>query len=115
MLGRSAETHAWLGVWAQVTLAPLSLQMVSTDAAMLPVQAVVPRGLHSVPQRAHDVWRPVGANLVWLSLKCEMRGTGDSSSNSFRQPARQALVKWESMIVCTCLQRQLRLGGVFLP
>lgn len=50
MLGKSTETHAWLGVWAKVTLAPLSLQMVSADAAMLPVQAVVPRGLHPVPQ-----------------------------------------------------------------
>lgn len=44
VLGKVAEAHAWL------TLAPLALQMVPADAAMLPVQAVVPRGLHPVPQ-----------------------------------------------------------------
>lgn len=44
VLGKVAEAHAWL------TLAPLALQMVPSDAAMLPVQAVVPRGLHPVPQ-----------------------------------------------------------------
>lgn len=50
MLGKFAEAHVWLGVWAQVTLAPLSLQMVPEDAAVLPVQAMVSRGLHPVPQ-----------------------------------------------------------------
>lgn len=50
MLGEVAEADAWLAVWAWLTLAPLALQMVPADAAVLPVQAVVPRGLHPVPQ-----------------------------------------------------------------
>lgn len=50
LLGKVAEAPIWLGGWAQVTLAPLSLQVVPADAAVLPVQAVVPRGLHPVPQ-----------------------------------------------------------------
>lgn len=50
MLGKVAEADPWLGVWAWLTLAPLALQMVPADAAVLPVQAVVPRGLHPVSQ-----------------------------------------------------------------
>ena len=50
VLGEVAEADAWLAVWAWLTLAPLALQMVPADAAVLPVQAVVPRGLHPVPQ-----------------------------------------------------------------
>lgn len=44
VLGKVAEADAWL------TLAPLALQMVPADAAVLPVQAVVPRSLHPVSQ-----------------------------------------------------------------
>lgn len=50
LLGKVAEAPVWLGVRAQATLAPLALQVVLADAAVLPVQAVVPRGLHPVPQ-----------------------------------------------------------------
>ena len=50
VLGKVAEADPWLGVWAWLTLAPLALQMVPADAAVLPVQAVVPRGLHPVSQ-----------------------------------------------------------------
>lgn len=39
--------------------APLPPQVVPEDAAVLPLPAVVPRSLHPVPQRPHDVWRPV--------------------------------------------------------
>ena len=38
---------------------PLPPQVVPEDAAVLPLPAVVPRSLHPVPQRPHDVWRPV--------------------------------------------------------
>lgn len=74
MLGKVAEAPVCLGAWAQVTLAPLCLQVVSADAAVFPVPAVVPRGLHPVPQRAHDVWGPVGAGPLCLSLECEVGG-----------------------------------------
>lgn len=50
MSGKVAEARVWLGAWAQVTPAPLCLQVVSADAAVFPVQAVVPRSLHPVPQ-----------------------------------------------------------------
>lgn len=42
MLGKVVETRAWLGVWALVTLASSSLQVVPADVTVLPVQAVVP-------------------------------------------------------------------------
>ena len=50
VLGKFAEADSWLGVRAWLTLAPLALQMVPADAAVLPLQAVVPRGLHPVSQ-----------------------------------------------------------------
>ena len=50
VVGKVAEADSWLGVRAWLTLAPLALQMVPADAAVLPLQAVVPRGLHPVSQ-----------------------------------------------------------------
>ena len=50
MLGKVAEADSWRGVRAWLTLAPLALQVVPADATVLPLQTVVPRGLHPVSQ-----------------------------------------------------------------
>lgn len=58
--------RAWEGAGAVVATCcprhrppPLPPQVVPEDAAVLPLPAVVPRSLHPVPQRPHDVRRPV--------------------------------------------------------
>lgn len=54
-------------------------QVVPEDAAVLPLPAVVPRSLHPVPQRPHDVRRPVRPRWTllgwcWMS-ELAFRGT----------------------------------------
>lgn len=56
----------------QCHLPPVPAQVVPEDAAVLPLPAVVPRSLYPVPQRPHDVRRPV--RPFWALLRWLPRG-----------------------------------------
>lgn len=76
-------------------LPPLPPQVVPEDAAVLPLPAVVPRSLHAVPQRPHDVRRPV--RWSWL-----LGGLTQSHSPRLSLPALMWISHPADRMCCHC-------------